>query len=449
MQTIVQTFGEIEQNWIVELVADRERHDRVNLLYWDGTREQIQTTMTMSFHGGKDQTTYEPAEIDPSILRAIYLPDGVAPYGSTRGLFDSLCSALKKFALLPDQQIALLAHAVLASWVVESTDIPVSVALVGPGGLARRQLFRLLHCLFRRALILSTANLARLSALPMNLTPSLFIECCEPGAVLQAFLRTTSSREAHFAAKGRLLNFCCAKVFCTDDPLNHSLEGFPLLEISIGPGESSMPYLDYRAQKEILEEFQPKLLMYRLMNLALVRDLHFDRPGIDTSWRDVMDCLAASAASDAQLQASVTELIGKQEAAYRADSGSFFRKIVLEVLLTLCHRATENTLTVGEITRAANKLLEAKGEVLSLEARAVGDMLRALQIPTERLGAQGRGIVLLMNIRKRLHAIAMDHRINLRDTMPRNCQICLEIDPENDMQNPSENMAPEELDNHW
>ncbi len=220
------------------------------------------------------------------------------------------------------------------------------------------------------------------------------------------------------------------------------------MEISIAPGESSMPYLDYRAQKEILEEFQPKLLMYRLMNLALVRDLHFDRPGIDTSWRDVMDCLAASAASDAQLQASVTELIGKQEAAYRADSGSFFRKIVLEVLLTLCHRATENTLTVGEITRAANKLLEAKGEVLSLEARAVGDMLRALQIPTERLGAQGRGIVLLMNIRKRLHAIAMDYRINLRDTMPRDCQMCLEIDTENGMQNPLENVAPEELDNH-
>jgi len=38
---IVQTLGEIGPNWMVELVADRDRPERTKLLYWDGTRERI------------------------------------------------------------------------------------------------------------------------------------------------------------------------------------------------------------------------------------------------------------------------------------------------------------------------------------------------------------------------------------------------------------------------
>ena len=444
VEATVKTFGEIGQNWIVELVADQQRHDQVNLLYWDGSKEKIQKSLILSLHGGKDRAIYQPEEINSSILRAIYLPDHVAPYGSTRQLFDELCLTLKRFAPLTDHHVALLAYAVLASWVVESTDIPICAALVGSGGLERRQLFRLLYCLFRRALILSSPNLASLSALPMELTPSLLIECCEPGAALRAFLHATGSRESHFIVKGRLLHFCSAKVLCIDLPLNHSLGDCPVLEISIAPIKSSMPFLDHRTQLKILEEFQPKLLMYRLMNLARVRDLHCDCVELDTSLADVTNCLASSAADDAELQRSVTELMKKQEADSSAASGGFLRKTVLEALLTLCHKATQNTLTAGEIARAANQLLKGKGEILTLEARAVGDILRSLRIPTERLGAQGRGLVLLLDIRKRLHAIAMDHGINLGYTAPGDCPICLEMDP--GVQGPLEDLRPEELD---
>jgi len=440
--TTIQTLGEVQQSWIIELVADPGRHDRVNLLYWNGTREQIQTRLMLSH---KDQTVYKPARLDPSVLRAVYLPTGAADYGTTRQLFDALCSVLNRFTSQADHHIALLANAVLASWVVESTESPISVVLAGPEGSTRRQLFRLLRCLFRRALILNRASLASLCALPMDLSPSLFIEYCEPGLALHEFLRATSSREACVAAKGRLLNLACAKVFCVDDPLNHCFGDCPVLEIPTVPNAAPMPFLDYRAQREILEEFQPKLLKYRLLNLARVRDFHFDPIGLETASAEVMDCLASSVPEDAELQRSMAERMKKQEGGFSTDSGRFFRKTVLEALLTLCHGTTQNTLTVGEITRAANQLLAGAGEILTLEARAVGDILRSLRVPTERLGPQGRGIVLLKNVQRRLHTIASDYEIDLRNTAPKDCQICLEIDPNYRTQNPLDSITPKEL----
>jgi hypothetical protein len=438
---LIETTGEIQRNGLIELVRDPERHQGLKLLYWDGTEVRIRPIWPVTF--GSESAVFKPTTIEPTVLRAIYLPEGATPYGSTRELFDSLSSLLKKFTALPENHVALLAHAVLASWLVEHTDIAITVALVGPDGPARRQVFRLLYSLFRRALVLNTANPANLFTLPMALTPSLFIASCEPGAALQSFLHATSSRGAQFVNKGRLVDLCCAKVFATDEPLHHSLGGFPILEIPIAPGRPSTPFLEYEAQRKILEEYQPKLLMYRLTNLLQIRNWHFDDVDLEVPWRDVTSCLAATATSDSQLQASVVELLKDQEAAFRADSGRFFRKTVLEASLTLCHGATQNALTVGDITRAANELLKGAGETLTLEPRAVGDILRSLRIPTERLGAKGRGIVLLKDVQRRLHAIAMDYGIDLRNTAPKDCQICFEIDPEYGMQNPLNSITPE------
>jgi hypothetical protein len=440
-----ETAGEIWVRLILELVADPENRKGLKLLSWDGKTTKIQRTWRIKFHGEKRHNLYIPATINSTVLRAIYLPQDAASYGSTRELFDSLCSLLKKFVLFSDNHVVLLAHSVLASWVVEYTGAPITVALVGPDGPVRRQVFRLLHCLFRRALMLNTANVANLFALPMDLKPSLFITRCEPCAALRAFLNATSFPGSHFAAKGQLVNFSCAKVFATDEPLRHFLEGFPVVEIPVASSLSSAPFLDHQMERKILEEYQPKLLMYRLLNLLQIRDWHFDGIDLETPWRDVTECLAATAASDAQLQANVVELVKTQEASFQADSGTLFRKSVLEALLTLCHQATENALTVGKITQAANQLLSQGGEILTLEPRGVVDILRSLQIPTERVGAQGRGIALLKETKRHLHAIAMDYGIDFPNTDPRDCQICSELDPEYGSQNPSESITPADM----
>jgi hypothetical protein len=245
-----ETSGEIRIPVILELVADPENRERLKLLLSNGKTTIIQEKLSVSFPGEKP-TVYRPRTLDRSVLRAIYLPQNAAPYGSTRELFDSLCSLLKKFAHLSDNHIVLLAHAVLASWVVEFTSAPIAVVVLGPDGPARRQVFRLLHCLFRRALMLNTANVANLFALPMDLAPSLFIMRCELSAALRAFLKATSSPGSHSVAKGQLVNFSCAKVLATDEPLRSFVEGFPVLEIPVASSGSRALFLDHQIQQKI------------------------------------------------------------------------------------------------------------------------------------------------------------------------------------------------------
>jgi hypothetical protein len=432
---VVQTVGEIRPTWMAELVADPAREDRLRLLYWDGQVEQIRERLALTLREGADPTIYEPAEIHPNVLRAITFPDHAADYGTRRELFESVCSAIRKFIALPEESVALVGHAVLASWVVESTEVPVCLALVGPAGPERRQLLRLLRCLFRRALALSGVNLAGLSALPMNLTPSLLIEHCEPNAALQTFLRATSSPEAHVTARGQLLNLCCTKVVCLDDPLDPSLRDLPILEIPLMQSESALPMVDHRAQRELLEEFQPKLLKFRLTNLARVRESRIDPTDLRVPWRDIAGCLSASVAGDGELQPKVTELIKKQQTTNQLQSEKFFKVAVVEALVRLCHQAKENDLTVGQIAHEANVVMEEKGEILSLRPRAVGNILRVLGIPTEGLGARGRGIILLRNLRNKVHDMATDHGINPRLTKPGGCEICLAADIEEDVYN--------------
>ena len=443
---IVQTLGEIGPNWIVELVADRDRPERTKLLYWDGTTERIESRLALALSGQAAPSIYEPAEIHPNVLRAIHLPDRAAPYGSTRELFESVSSTVRKFTSLSDDSVALLVQAVLASWVVEATEVPICVALVGPMGPERRQVLRLLRCLFRRALVLSGVTLNNLSVLPMDLTPSLLIEHVEASNALQTFLHVTSSPEGYVAARGQLVNLCCAKVFCIEDPMDRCLRDLPILEIPLPSSDSSPPFLDPRAQKEILDEFQPKLLKYRLANFGKVRDARSSPMDLRTPFRDVVACLSASAAGDSELQTSVATLVKKQEVASTLDSEKLFEKVVLEATLRLCHQTKENTLTVGAIARMANGILVEKGETLTLHPRAVGSILRTLRIPTEGLGDQGRGITLLKRVREKIHAIASDHGVILTLTNPGDCQICWEADPESEMSADLSKMTPEELD---
>jgi hypothetical protein len=111
------------------------------------------------------------------------------------------------------------------TWVVEFSELPISLALVGPPSPERRQLFRVLRCLSRRALLLGEASLAGVSSLPMEIAPTLLIERCERSSQFRKFLEATSSRDAQILSKGRILNACCAKFLCIEEPLSDAMPG--------------------------------------------------------------------------------------------------------------------------------------------------------------------------------------------------------------------------------
>jgi len=82
------------------------------------------------------------------------------------------------------------------------------------------------------------------------------------------FLEATGSHDAQIVAKGRILNASCAKVLCTEESLSGMVSDWLGLEIPVQHLAVPLPAFDFRAQEQIVAEFQPKLEMFRLTNYA-------------------------------------------------------------------------------------------------------------------------------------------------------------------------------------
>jgi hypothetical protein len=87
---------------------------------------------------------------------------------------------------------------------------------------------------------------------------------------------------------------------------------------------------------------------------------------------------------------------------------------------------------VAEITAAANRILESRGELVELKPRAMGDLLRNLGFPTKRLGAERRGFTLLNSVRKRIHDLALSHKLLDIPNQSVSCSLCKDMFPPED-----------------
>jgi hypothetical protein len=402
--TYVDTLGEIHPKWMIDLLAGGTAESQFKLLFWNGEAQVVQNLVVTSESARR---VYRPAVVDVTITRAIYFPTGVAPYGTTREMFEALVDVIKRFTGLAETEVRLLSYAVLASWVVEVTEVPICVALVGPPSPERRQLLRLLRCLFRRALFLGEASLAGLYSLPMEIAPSILIERCELNPQFLKFLETTNSHDAQIVSKGRILKASCAKVLCVEEPLSDLLPDWLTIDVSGTDMGSSLPVLDARAQAQIVEEFQPKLEMFRLKNYALVRESNFDVAELSPGARDLARCLGGAVASDAELQEQLRAFLkGQDNEPARADSARELHSVVIEALLSCSHQPQKQRVGVAELTTTVNKTLERRGELFVMSPRAVGNILRVLGFSTQRLTAVQRGIILLNSVRQRIHRLA-------------------------------------------
>jgi hypothetical protein len=410
----VETLGETYPGWLIDLIAGRTPEDRFNLLYWDGQELVAGESITWIARDGSEQCVYYARKVDPSIGQIIYLPKDAAPYDSTGDLLNALSSTIKQFSGLEDAEASLLGYAVLASWLIDFTQVPVSLALIGPTSPERRQLLRLLHCLLRRALVVGEASLAGICSLPMEIASTLLVERCEPTTPFLRFLEATNSRDSNVIVKGRILNACCGKVLCSEQSWSGTVPGWPLLEIFLPEFPGALPVLTLAEWQRIAAEFQPKLEMFRLKNFVLARDSATDFPDIPAAARELAGCLGACVADDKVLQGELGDLLKKQFLSVQSQSEREVHVAVIQALLALSKDEKRASAGVAEITFRVNRILENNGELLVLAPRAVGSVLRTLGFSTQRLGAAGRGITLLNSVKQRIHDLA------IRDAMPGN-----------------------------
>src|ERR1700720_2270819 len=91
-QGAIETTGEVFSNGTaLELVRPDPRADETSLLWWDGNSATIGQQFKVN---GK---FYRPSRSNSASLRALRLPGRIAPYGSTRGLFNDLCKLFAQY----------------------------------------------------------------------------------------------------------------------------------------------------------------------------------------------------------------------------------------------------------------------------------------------------------------------------------------------------------------
>ena len=437
LKGIRKTYGAVYTNAIIELVADDMHEDRLQLLIWKEGKSYVGPRVRLDM-GSKsvsetelETVTFEPEELDPTFRRAIRFPSHPDPFGSSRQLLDELCRVIKRFTALEDDYVSLAAHAARASWFPEAPYSPIALVSSGPPSPKRQQLFSVLSCLYRRALLLGEINLSSLCSLPMAFSPSLFIERDDDSPQLQKVIRATQIR-GYIPSKSKLVRTRCATVICNQESLNGIIHDSNAIEIPVSHTRVPLPLLTEAAQNAIADEFQPKLLMYRLTKHAQVINSTFDAAPLISSVSELARALGACVVDDPDRQADIVRMFKDKDEEVQEVCSWDQRVTVLEALLSLCHKRKRESVYVSEITNAANSILEARGEAFKLAPRTVGNKLRMLGLTTNRLDSAGRGMLLTIKIRERIHRLAWDSKIELLGGWQKQCVECRNLRLEQD-----------------
>lgn len=413
---VVETAGELLGNGCaVELI----RHGgELGLLLWDGKRA---TQAAEVEHRGR---RYRPVNLETSIARALRLPTRTAPFGSTRELFTDVSALLVRHGVA-EGTAPVLTHFSFSTWFVDCLQTAPCLWIPAAHVTEAASLVRLLACLCRRSFLLADLNRAALQMLPMGLQPTLLIYQQRLAPSVQHLLWAARTRGIAVPVKAGLLDLFGARAVCTA----HLLPGFlaeGTLQVPLTPRAGLGGALDEETIEKIADEFQAKLLAYRLANYQEVRRSTFDVTEFTGPMRSLARSLGNCIVDAPEIQSAIIPLLKDRDEAVRAERATSREAVVLEAVLFHCHERDRGAVYVGEVAKATNAILSGRGEVLQLEDRAVGATLNSLGLCTGRLNGKGRGLLLSRTVRLKAHALGQEYDVPLVEEKVANCADCAE-----------------------
>ena len=413
----IETTGEVfADGTALELIRDSETGE-TNLLRWDGS----DSTIGMEFEAnGK---IYRPPELASTALRAVRLPGCIASYGSTRVLFEGIRQSFLEYGDIAVDDARLIAYFILGSWLPDLLPIAPLLCIVAPLGVAKAQLLRLLPIFCRRPIMVAEVTPAVFSRLAILKPTFIFDEptVSRPAARL---LYTTNNYRNFASGNGRLMDAFSAKVICSQDPLGDPLLASQALEVALSPAERRVPFLEDSVCEKIADEFQSKLLQYRLANLARIRTPTFDVSELAVPMQDVARAMGACVVDDIELQLGVVRLLRERAQGVLLDPSAELGSAILEGLLFCCHEGRLQVLS-GELADIVNLIWEKRGEGCKTTPEKIGWKLRALGLRTESIGSSGKGLRFTEAVRARIHTLAKAHGVpSLRQAAQSECAHC-------------------------
>lgn len=398
--SLVPTAGEVLPNGMILHLGREDGTSEVGFLAQDGKR--YRTVKRIEYEG----KTYVPAAVDPTVLRVLRLPTRAASYTSTRQLFNEVRKLLTIYCDLPRRYLLQAVYFIFGTWLVDRMPIAPFLSVVAPATAPRGAFLQLMSLLCRHSLLLTTENPVGLWTLPMYLRPTLLLDAAELNIPVQRFLRASSSQSIHFPKNGQALDLFCAKALCSPEPLRDPTLASFALQISLAPARRKLPALSEEASRQIADEFQAKLLMYRVKNYFHVLPPELDVAGLTAPTQSVARSLAACIVDDDKLQAALVPLLREQDQEFPVERSAGLESAILEALLCCCHEEHRTTVRAAELAEITNAVLSRRGEALQISPETVGRRLKSLGFRTEPIGSGGNGLWLLGEVRARIHKTA-------------------------------------------
>jgi hypothetical protein len=403
---------------VLELIQDPKCD--LNLLSWDGKSAK----MAGQFVRGDE--TFVPLRVDPAILRSMRLPSHVAKYGTTRKLFTEISGLIAQATQAGDDVVLPLTFFVFATWLTDILPVAPFLWIVTPPTTTAALLRQLLVLLCRRAIFVSDISSVRFHSLPMDLQPTLLAEVFQPTRRALNLLRTSTRHGVFVAAGGKATDAFCAKTVFAPEPLRDPASvGFPF-ELVLPPTREYMPPISASEAERIATEYQAKLLRYRLVNRAKVRAPAFDMNQFTVPMQELTYSLAASIVEDDDLQSEIVPFLQPLDREIRVDRASLLQAIVLEVLLARCHGTNGLDYAVSDMTMRVNTVLAGRGDMLQVSPENVGWTLRALGLHTRFMTGGKKGLLLLEDVREKIHDLAAAYGVRTLRALPAkpDCSLC-------------------------
>lgn len=357
-----------------------------------------------------------PRKRRPPVHRQRRLRSGIQPSGD---LTADLASAISKFVVMREEDLLLIEAYIRASWFPDCFESVPYLWIVGPLGSAKTKLLKLLSCFCRRALLVGDVRASAIYKLvslqdpPTLLIDELDLDSSKSNSEMLRLLRTGTTQDVPAVRNGQLFSTYSFKAISSRQPPLDGALASRAITISMLPTGRDLQPLDQSAMRQLKDEFQPRLLSFRLAMHAVIKDFEgrpWDLPDMTPRMRQIARVLAASFEGDPERRVSLVAVLSEHDEATRIERSLEPESRVVETLLAIRHpmpySAKPSSILVGGIAHVVNERFQHQGEEEKLSARKVGSILRSLGLKTKRLGNSGRGLVFTHAVMREIHEVA-------------------------------------------
>ena len=403
------TFGEILPGGVVLELVESSSGRGVELLRWEAGTYEI----APQFKEG--EIIYTPGYLHSSLLEATRLARGLADYGDDREFFWKIVDLFRDHIGFSRGDGVFMTRSVFSTWFPDCCASPITLCITGLNMSQIMRLFRLLHVLCRRPLMVAALN----TSLPFYFAPTLLINAPSVSTRIGSFWRATNYRGTVIPGpRGTMRSLACAKIIFCETEAARRAWGPEALHIALLPTSQEFPSLSELEEAQLAAEYRPQLDMFRLRTLSSLYQSDASSPPSFSGF-PLGGSLPACIAEDPQILEASRPTIEAHEQDLLASRARDPHVAIVESVWAAAHE--EKEMSTAEITKRVNALLRDRGETLGYNSNEIGWKLRNLELLSRHNGTR-RALRFSRDIRLKIHRLAT--KFGLRLPLVADCDDC-------------------------